>query len=242
MKKIKLLFSFFILSIILISSDMLNSQTIYGDGNVTNETRTVTSFNSIEVNGVMNVYLKQGSNESVVVEADKNILQYVITKVNSKGELDIETKENVNIKKSTKLNVYVTLKDISKLECNGVGNVNTESKLELNDLNIENNGVGNVDLDIDCNKLTLEINSVGNTTLSGNIDNVNMEHNGVGNIKAFDLTADNLSIESNAVGNAEVNAGREISIKLNGMGNVYYKGDAKLKSLEKNGFGNVKKM
>lgn len=242
MKKLRLLFSLLTLSLFFISSQNVFSQTVYGDGNVVKETRTLSSFNSIELNGVMNVFLKQGSNESAVIEADKNIIPYIVTKVNSSGELEISSIEKVDIKKSTKLNVYVTIKDISKLECNGVGNLSSESKLDLNDLEIENNGVGNIDLDVNCNKLELENNSVGNTTLSGNIDNVNIEHNGVGNIKAYDLIADNLKIESNAVGNAEVNSQREIFITLNGMGNVYYKGNASVKKLEKNGFGNVKKM
>ena len=187
MRKLKLLFSLLTLSLIFISSQSVFSQTVYGDGNVVKETRTLSSFNSIELNGVMNVFLKQGSNESAVIEADKNIIPYIVTKVNSDGELEISSIEKVDIKKSTKLNVYITLKDINKLESNGVGNLTSESKLDLNDLEIENNGVGNIDLDVNCNKLELENNSVGNTTLSGNIDNVDIEHNGVGNIKAYDL-------------------------------------------------------
>jgi len=240
MKNLFYSFLLLLLSFTFISAGTINSQSLYGDGNVVKENRTVSSFDKVEINGVVNVYLKQGSSESAVVEADKNLVPYILTSVKN-GTLTISTKEDFNLKKSTKLKVYVTLKNITDLECNSVGNVKTESKLDLNDINIENNSVGNIDLELDCNKLTLENNSVGNSTLSGNIDVGNIEHNGVGNIKAFDLKADVLTIESNAVGNAEVSSEREIYIELNGMGNINYKGAAAVKKLEKNGFGNIKK-
>jgi len=240
MKNLFYSFLLLLLSFTFISAGTINSQSIYGDGNVVKESRTVSSFDKIEINGVVNVYLKQGSSESAVIEADKNLVPYILTSVKN-GTLTISTKEDFNLKKSTKLNVYVTLTNLTDLECNSVGNVKTESKLDLNNVNIENNSVGNIDLELDCNKLTLENNSVGNSTLSGNIDIGNIEHNGVGNIKAFDLKADVLTIESNAVGNAEVSSEREIYIELNGMGNINYKGAAAVKKLEKNGLGNIKK-
>jgi len=228
MKNLFYSFLLLLISFTIISAYPVNSQSIYGDGNVVKENRTVSSFDKIEINGVVNVYLRQGSSESAVIEADKNLIPYIVTNVKN-GTLIIST------------NVYVTLKNITDLECNSVGNVKTESKLDLNDINIENNSVGNIDLELECNKLTLENNSVGNSILSGNIDVGNIEHNGVGNIKAYDLKADVLTIESNAVGNAEVSSEREIYIELNGMGNINYKGAAAVKKLEKNGFGNIKK-
>lgn len=235
-----LIYSVLLLIFTFTSADQIHSQSIYGDGNIVKESRDISSFNKIEINGLVNVFLKQGTTESVTVEADKNLIPYILTSVKN-GTMNISTKEDFNLKKSTKLNVYVTLNNITDLECNGVGNVKTESKLDLNDINIENNSVGNIDLEINCNKLILENNSVGNTILTGNIDIGNIEHNGVGNIKAFDLKSDILTIESNAVGNAEVSSEREIYIELNGMGNINYKGAAAVKKLEKNGFGNIKK-
>ncbi|HAY34180.1 MAG TPA: head GIN domain-containing protein [Ignavibacteria bacterium] len=235
-----LIYSVLLLIFTFTSADQIHSQSIYGDGNIVKESRDISSFNKIEINGLVNVYLKQGTTESVTVEADKNLKPYILTSVKN-GIMNISTKEDFNLKKSTKLNVYVTLNNITDLECNGVGNVKTESKLDLNDINIENNSVGNIDLEINSNKLILENNSVGNTILTGNIDIGNIEHNGVGNIKAFDLKSDILTIESNAVGNAEVSSEREIYIELNGMGNINYKGAAAVKKLEKNGFGNIKK-
>lgn len=222
------------------SANFSFAQKITGDGNVVKETRSLTSFNKIESDGIINVTLVQSGSEFAEVEADKNLQSIVVTEVID-SKLIIRTKKDSQIENSTKLNVYVNFKDIESLVLNSVGNINSKGQLNLNSLVIESNSVGNIDLNIDCKKLYAEVNSVGNTTLTGKVDNCNIELNSVGNLKAFDLVAQKLDIESNALGNAEVNSVKEISISQNGMGNILYKGDAIVKKLEKNGLGNVKK-
>lgn len=217
------------------------AQVVKDDGNVIQENRIISSFDRIESNGIMNIFLTQGDAEFVVIEADKNIIPYIETNVKG-NRLSIGTKEDAEINKSTKMNVYITFRNIHKLELNGVGNSESQNQLDLKDLTIVNSGVGNLKLNLDCEKLKLEMNSFGNAVLTGRVNNASIDHNGVGNLKAFDLTTNIMNIQSNGVGNSEVSSDNEIYISLNGMGNVSYKGNAVVKELNKNGFGNVKKM
>ena len=221
-------------------TNFVSAQKLKGDGDVTKETRSVSSFEILENDGVVNITLIQADIESVIVEADRNLLPVIITKVKD-NTLFISTKEGAEIEKSTKLNVYVSFKDLKKLKLNSVGNLSSQNQLKLNNLEIENNSVGNIDLNLDCNKLNIESNSVGNTVLTGKVNDFKIELNSVGNLKAFDFVAQTLNIESNAVGNAEVNSQKEISISQNGMGNITYKGDAIVKKLDRSGLGNVRK-
>jgi hypothetical protein len=50
---------------------------VRGSGNIITENRTATGFNSIDVSGAIDVYIKQDSTTSVKVEADDNILEYI---------------------------------------------------------------------------------------------------------------------------------------------------------------------
>lgn len=240
MKIFNFLPSLIFLVSLLFTSSVSHSQTIKGDGNVTKETRSISSFSKIEINSVMNVFLKQSNTESIVVETDKNILPYVETYVKD-NTLKIEIKNKIELDGYEKLNVYVSLKDINNLGNNSVGNVRSENQLKLTSFTIENNSVGNLDLDLSCDNLNAEINSVGNVTFSGNAGKVNIENNSVGNLDAFDLTADILNIESNSVGNSNVNASGEIYIEANGVGNVTYKGNAVLKKSSESGMGKIRK-
>ncbi len=214
---------------------------IKGNGNVTKQERTISSFNEIVVKGVYNIYLAQGNKESVTVETDDN-LQEVVTVKNQGNALVLGWKKGMNIKKKTKMNVYVTLKDINKLEVKGVGNVKTTSALSLQGLDLDISGVGNTVLELDCNKLEGDISMVGNLTLKGNVNEVVLENNGTGSLRAFDLVAQKLEINNSGVGKAEVRAEQEISIVSSGIGSVYYKGNAQTKKLDHKGMGKIKKV
>lgn len=240
MKILNLLTFLFMTATLLFSASESKSQTIKGNGDIAKETRNVSSFSKLELNSVMNVFLKQTGSESVTIEADKNLIPFIKTYV-KESTLIIEIEKDIKFDGYEKMNVYVSLVDLNNIENNSVGNVKSENQLNLSSLTIENNSVGNLDLDLNCKNLNTEINSVGNVSLSGKADNVSIENNSVGNLDAIDLTAVNLTIESNSVGNSNVYATGEISIEANGVGNVIYKGDPVIKSLKKNGVGNVKK-
>lgn len=227
--------------IILVLSINVKSQEVKGNGNVVKEIRKVDSFSEIVAEGVLSVYLSQGNTESIIVETDKNLQPYVITNVKG-NSLIIKNKDKTDIEESTMMNVYVTLKDISKLEISGVGKVETKSQLILNELKIDNNGVGNGKLNLKCNKLVADVNSVGNLSLTGEIENAIIQLNGVGNLKAEDLKTEILRIENNGVGNANVNSNKEIYININGIGNVSYKGNAVVKEMNVSGMGKVTKL
>lgn len=241
MKILNLLTLLIMTSALLFSASESKSQTVKGNGDIAKETRSISSFSKLELNSVMNVFLKQTSSESVTIEADKNLIPFIKTYV-KESTLIIEIEKDIKFDGYEKMNVYVSLVDLNNLENNSVGNVKTENQLNLSSLTIENNSVGNLDLDLNCKNLNTEINSVGNVSLSGKADNVSIENNSVGNLDAMDLAAVNLTIESNSVGNSNVYATGEISIEANGVGNVIYKGDPTVKSLKKNGVGNVKKL
>jgi len=52
-----------------------------GSGNVIRQERKVSSFNGIEVSGVFHVDLTQGTTNSVIVEADDNLMDIIRTEV-----------------------------------------------------------------------------------------------------------------------------------------------------------------
>ncbi|WP_282081331.1 head GIN domain-containing protein [Aquimarina algiphila] len=214
---------------------------IKGNGNVTKEERAISSFNELIVKGVYNVYLAQGQKESVTVEADEN-LQQVVTVKNQGNTLVLGWKKGMNVKKKTKMNVYITLKDLKRLKVTGVGNVKTASELSLTELDLKVSGVGNTSLKLNCNKLEGEISMVGNLTLEGKVGEMKLDNNGTGALRAYNLIAQKLEVNNSGIGKVEVNAEEEISITSSGIGSVYYKGNAKTTKLDHKGIGKIKKV
>jgi len=214
---------------------------VRGNGHVVTEEHKVGSFSELFLDGVCNIYIDQGSEEKVVVEADENLHEYIYVD-HSGDRLEIDMKSRINIRTRKKLNIYVTVKDINRLRIMGVGNVRTEGTLKLDDLKMKVTGVGNVKLDIEANSLDAEINSVGNITLAGEIDEAEISNRGVGKLDAYDMRLNKLDLNVSGVGKTEVYVEKEIAVRSTGVGNVHVRGDAVITELHSSGVGKVKKM
>lgn len=214
---------------------------VRGNGNVTTEEHKVGSFSELFLDGVCNIYIDQGSEEKVVVEADENLHEYIYVD-HSDNRLEIDMKSRINIRTRSKLNIYVTVKNIDKLRIMGIGNVKTKGTLKLDDLKVKVTGVGNVELDLEANSLDAELNSVGNITLAGSINEAEISNKGVGKLDAYDLKLNKLDLNVSGVGKTEVYVEKEIAVRSTGVGNVHVRGDAVITELHSSGVGKVKKM
>lgn len=215
-----------------------DEKTVKGNGKVVKKEREVSSFREIEIDGTFDVIISQGDKEKVVVETDENLQQYIEVEVND-NRLLLDNASCTKIKKVTKKKVYVTVKDLSKLLIDGVGNVEMSS-LKTKDLEIIVDGVGNSTLDFTCTNLDLESDGVGNVKLSGSADNAHMTCDGVGNMSAANLVVGVLNVENSSVGNVRVNATKEIKIYSSGVGSLTYSGGAEVKEIKSSGIGTVR--
>ena len=236
------LFSLLIIAGMICSCGLIAcAQQVSGNGNVVTKDISVSPFTQLELKGVFNVFISQGEKENVKVEADEN-LQDVVEILQNDKNLTIKCKEKFSIRKSTKMNIYITVKNLDHLHINGVGSVSSTTPLNQDNLALDISGVGNTELQLNCKKLNVNISAVGNIKLKGNADAADISASGTGNLKAFDLMVKKLNISVSGVGNAEVHADEEINISSSGIGNLTYSGNATVKSKVASGIGNVKKL
>lgn len=214
------------------------SNKITGNGKIVSEQREIKSFNSISIEGVFNVSLQQGNKEAVKVETDENIVPAIITVVEN-DTLKVKMKDSTSIHKMTKLNVFITLVSISSISTVGVGALKCTNSLHLKDLDLNIEGVGETELNLEADKLKIKSKTVGALILSGVVKETFINHNGVGIIKAFDLKSEKLSLSTSGVGAAEVFASQELTIDASGIGGVEYKGGATKTQINNDGIGKI---
>jgi hypothetical protein len=207
-------------------------ETINGSGNVITKEIAVQPFDELTAGGVFNVILQQGSKEQVKIEAEDN-LQPLFEVKNEGSALKITMKKDINLKHAKKMNVYVTFKNLKSLSLSSVGNITAEGSLHFDNLKLENNSVGNVNLDLNAQKLDVQNNSVGSLKLSGKVDNAVIKSNSVGSIRAGDLVVQVMDIENNGVGGAEVNAVKELKVHDSFLGKVRNNGSAAARRVNK---------
>jgi len=216
------------------------AEQVKGSGKVVSKERKIEPFTQLKMDGVFNVIISQGEKESLIIEADDNLIDLIETQ-NDGNALVIKQREEVNMK-PTKFNIYITIKDLEKIETSSVGNIETKTILILKNFDLSSSSVGNIKLEINCDKFSADISSVGDLNLKGKANETSIKNSSVGNINAIDFISDNLIFYNSGVGDVKVYAEKEITLISEGVGNVAYTGNAVVKSIENKGVGKVKKI
>lgn len=210
------------------SCDEIFKKTINGNGNITTQQRSVNRADKIKSAGSFDIVIVQGSSPSVKVEADDNLMDYIITR-NEGDDLVIKARDGYNLKSDEPIKVTVTTNELEELEVAGSGNVKGEGKFTGRDhLKISIAGTGNIDLEVNTPEIESHIAGSGNITLAGETRDSKIEIAGMGDYKASDLKSENVEIHIAGSGNTHVYAENKLEVHIAGSGDVYYKGNANI--------------
>lgn len=210
-----------------ISSGCMFIEGVDGNGKVRKETREVTSFNKIDIGGAFEVYLKQGDNESLVIEADENLLELITTQVSGKT-LKVCTEKN--IRKSKKLNLYITFTDLENIDVSGAVEVKSQNTLKFDNLKIEGSGASDVELELIVDKLEGDFSGASEIELSGSADEFYLDMSGAGELDAYDFEANNVTLDISGAGSARIYAKENLKVRASGAASVKYKGNPRVDS------------
>jgi len=229
-----------ILMLLLISDQALaqwgNSRK--GNGNVVKQQREVGDFSGIEVNCSADVYIQQGSNTSVTVKADENLLEVIETKV-SGGVLKIDI--DGSISRVKELIVLVTVKNLDELQINGSGDVESEGTIKGIDLEIGINGSGNVEMDLDMKNVKTSINGSGDVEISGVGGDFQLKVSGSGSFEGKDMRLNLCDISVYGSGDVEMSgSATKIVIEQSASGDInLYNLDAQDADVRGSGSGDM---
>ena len=207
---------------------------IEGNGKKVTRDVTVSSFDVLKANGVYELKLSQGDEESVRIEADENLQDYfTVRNDGNKLIIDMDKLKNIHLKNASKMKVYVTFKKLKELDLETVGNVVSEESLSFDHLDLNHRGVGNVDLKMNASKVEIAHSGVGNVKLSGKANEAVVKNSGVGSLQAGSFVVQTMNIENTGVGSAEVNAEKDLKVKDSFLGKVKNNGAASARKMNK---------
>lgn len=210
-----------------------------GSGTIQKANRGLEEFDQISINISGNVFYVQGDAYHIAIETDDNLLQYITTDVRRK-ELIIDSDKSIC---PHKLNIYITSKELRKVEIEGSADFFAQTPIKTENLNVSINGSGDVRIDSMFSEgVWLEINGSGEIRVGGSSNTFSAEVNGSGDIFASKLNSKISKVEINGSGNAYVVAQDELIIEINGSGDVYYNGNPNRLVLNINGSGKAIKI
>jgi len=227
---------------LLIFNVLSPSWNIQGSGNVKTEERAVSDFNKISFSGVGNLIIEQGDKETLKIEAEDNIVPKIQTRVDDRT-LKIDYEWNwfsFSFHPSKPINIYVTVKDLQKIEGSGATTIKSQS-IKTANLEIKGSGAAKAELSVEVQQLNSEISGAGNFVLSGKADTQKIEISGAGKYEAKNLLSKNANIQVSGAGLAEVNAQEKLNVEVSGAGKVSYLGNPQI-TQNISGAGKVEKI
>jgi hypothetical protein len=215
-----------------------SKKTVHGNHNVTKTERTTGSFTGIKVSSGVDVYLKQGDNESVIVEADENLHEYIITEVKG-GVLHVYT--DANIREAERQRVYVTAKVISSIQTTSAGNIVGESPIKSDRLELSASSAGDITLEIYAKETEIDISSSGDMTLTGETEKLKADLSSAGDLKANKLNAKEADLSVSSAGDADINVSEKLTARASSAGDINYWGEPKIIDIHSSSAGGIHK-
>ena len=217
---------------------------IRGSGDMVSESRNVSGFDRVSLSGSGEVIITQGGEESLSVETDDNIMQYVKTEVRG-GTLYLEMDEQgAAVLSPTRLTFTLSVKQLAGLSVSGSGDIEVDDidtermaldisgsgdiqidSLATEKLEMSIDGSGDVRVDsLSAEEVESRIGGSGEVNLAGEAPTQNVEISGSGQYRAGNLQSETIEISIGGSGDAVVWATGSLKADISGSGSVKYYG------------------
>jgi hypothetical protein len=210
-----------------------------GSGNIITEKRQVGNFTGITASQSIDVEVTIGTATEVRVEADDNIMKYVITDV-SGNVLKIKIKEMISLNE-THIKVFITTPGLKSIGASSSASVKVLGVMKYDGkISFDASSSGDIEAEVYAPEVEAEASSSGSVTLSGRTKNFRGEASSSGDIKSAGLLTENTTASANSSGTVDVHASVTLDADASSGGDVTYRGGASVKKDESSG-GSVEK-
>jgi hypothetical protein len=219
---------------------------IRGSGNVVVQERQVSDFNEIMITGVGRVFVTQGDTESLSIETDDNLMEYIETRVRG-NTLEIGFTDDTSfspgggrkILEPTDGFVFrITAVELKGISLSGAARFEVE-KLKTDQLDVNLSGAGDIRVeDLNANQLDVVVSGAGDVELSGKVEEQQVNLSGLGRYQAYDLASQGAAVTISGAGGAELWVTESLDVTISGAGDVKYFGDPAI-SPEISGVGRI---
>ena len=196
---------------------------VSGNGNVVTKQRNIEgSFNTIEVSHGLDVYLTQSETESLAVQADENLHDIIITKI--EGNI-LKIYADKKIKYSATQKVMVNFKSISKISASSGSDIYGIGIITVENLMLESSSGGDMDLDVKVNSLQCTASSGGDLKIKGSANDLVAKASSGSDINARNLSTLTANAASSTGADILVNVSNELTATADSGGDIKYLGN-----------------
>ncbi|MDY0097869.1 MAG: head GIN domain-containing protein [Bacteroidales bacterium] len=211
-------------------------RTVYGNKRVVKTERNITGFDGVRVSSGIDVYLSQGNDEKVIVEADENLHEYIMTELRN-GIIHVYT--NTSIRDAELKRVYITMPEIRLISTTSAGDVIGETPVRAANLRLSASSAGDIKLEVYADRIELDISSSGDMTLTGEAGFLEASLSSAGDLNAFELKVKEAEVSVSSAGDAEVYVSERIRARASSAGDISYRGNPRYVDAHSSSAGSI---
>lgn len=211
-------------------------RTVYGNNKVVKKEREAGRFSGLRVSSGIDVYLSQTGEESIKVEADENLHEYIMTEIRD-GVLNVYS--DANIREAEMKRVYVTMKDIRSLKTSSAGDIIGETPVKTDRLELSASSAGDIKLEVYTKEIEAGISSSGDVTLTGEVDVLNANLSSAGDLNAYGLEVREADVSASSAGDADITVTERLRARSSSAGDINYRGNPKYVDAHSSSAGGV---
>ena len=220
-----------ILNLIIININTIHAQwwsgqkEIKGNGEFTTETRNITTYNELKVQGELDVFLLKSSENKIKIEGEQNLIPYIEINLKDKN-LTLRVKKGYYLTSSRgkALNIYLPYNELTNVTLSGSGTITGEDKIKSDDFTTILSGSGEISLFVEATSIQSVLSGSGDLKLKGGTKDIKTNVSGSGDIHAFELETKNAHISVSGSADVRITVAKYLKARISGSGTVFYKG------------------
>lgn len=202
------------------------------------EPRELGDFHSVQVSGLVELYLSQGERPGVAVSArSPEARESIQTQVHN-GELSIS---GGGLARGGKTRVYVGVQTLDQLTVSGTSNVIVVGEISARELRIDLSGASDFDGTVHAGALRLSLSGASDADIRGRAGDLNLKVTGASHLRGYGLACDNCLVNGSGASEIKLTVNQVVNAELSGATNIRYKGEGKKGNIRTTGASSVAK-
>ncbi|HZH95050.1 MAG TPA: DUF2807 domain-containing protein [Flavisolibacter sp.] len=196
-------------------------------GGIILQQRLAKPFNRIDITGNINLVLTQDTTEKISVEGGEDILANIVTEITD----NVLTIKNTTTCKwlrepSEKITVYLSFRDLVRLNYNGSGNVTSTKKIMADGITFyTDRGAGNIDIDLEAKRVYAYIyTDATDMVFRGRSDSCYVYTGERGTIDFKNFIVKHQQVGYGSIRDGYVHATESLNVIMYFKGRLFYKG------------------
>lgn len=201
---------------------------VSGNGKIKADNRTVSEgFTGIEVSSGLSAYVTQGSEASITVEADDNLLPLITTEI-SNGILKIYSKKN--LQNGSSVHVYVTLPQVSLLHAGAGSLLESKTVLKADALELESNSGSELKVTTQATSVQCSSGSGSSMELKGTATSITASSGSGSSLNAKELKVHEANAEASSGSSLSVSPAKYIKARASSGASITYYSEVDIKA------------